>query len=97
MKKFLIYSVVALSLAAVVPVVGANASTVSAEVQQSSKKVRISSFKGHVKISNYAIVTNKGDYLEVEFAGDTYRAYQSNKAGYDWMFSTSTGDWYFNY
>lgn len=97
MKKFLIYSAVAMSMAAVAPVVDANASIVSVEIQESSKKVRISSFQGHMRISNYATVTNRGDYLEVEFGGDTYRAYSSNRAGYDWMFSTKTTDWYFNY
>lgn len=97
MKKVFTIVAIILSIAIATPMADAIPSTSTSSTQTTGTKVTIVSFRGHVKITNSALVNSNGDYLSVTFGGETYTARSSNRSGYDWMFTTNTTTWYFNY
>lgn len=98
MKKVIL----TLALAAVVccataPVAVAATTAATVTAQVSATTVQVVAINGHARMKKSATVENTSDGLMVTCGGQTYRAVPSNRSDFQYMFTTRTTTWYFNY
>lgn len=97
MKKIFITISFVLACALVAPVAEAIPAAMQTVSESYTRSVPVFCFKGHVKTQNRASVNVTDDGVTVTFGGETYSARTSNRSGYDYMFTASSGTtWYFN-
>lgn len=97
MKKIILtLAVAAMVCCAAAPdaIAATTATTVATQVPTT---VQVIAINGHARIKKSATVENTSDGLMVTCGGQTYRAVPSNRSDFQYMFTTRTTTWYFNY
>lgn len=98
MKKLILtLAVAAMVCCAAAPDAIAATTAAAVTAQASATTVQVVAINGHARIKKSATVENTSDGLMVTCGGQTYRAVPSNRSDFQYMFTTRTTTWYFNY